>query len=408
MKRQKNYRQLRGKSLARNRLNEIKSRAATPEIRFSETQFQAINNSLFDTVAENPAYGEPPEDRFTNAPLPEFQFDWDEEFFGSATTGNDGLTEKFSSDFPPAGEAPVTSEKAEMTPDESRVIPEETAAGNNTEPGETTITVTFETEPEPQSTVTVTPTQVRFVSVKRQKALAAREAEKLRKPAKRGGTPENKPEARNPSRNPAVFSNTVVTKTDLPAGNKGRGTLFGFAAKTSQNIAGESFRIKSSGQKPEKGISGVEKPSEAPSLIVRRAPSFRSFVISTIHRLMEEQRFLALERESSRLLAREPGTGTKEEPANSETSIPEKSETGFTRWNNPLATAASGGLMRGKNRPGNNNTLPTEKQPATRSSLVRGKPKPAPGSYELNAARITLMEARINAKAISGNMRMKW
>jgi hypothetical protein len=151
-----------------------------------------------------------------------------------------------------------------------------------------------------------------------------------------------------------------------------------------------------------------EKKSEAPSLNVRHAPSFRSFVVSTIQKLMEQQRFLLSEPESSRFLAREFGIGKKEEPAISETSVQEKSQVGITRWNNPLIAAVSTGLGQGAKGKKSKSTLPGEKQPATRSSSKSTKSKPAPGSYELNAARITLMEARINAKAISSNMRMKW
>jgi hypothetical protein len=331
MKRQKNYRKLRRLSPARNRLNEIKSRADAPDKRHSDATVYAENNSLFDENTEKAAYGEPPEDRFNNTPLPDFQFDWDEEFFGTALPDGNELKETIPFELRSVEEVQVTNEDAEVSQENVSVIQEKNNAVNIPEPAEQIPTV--ETEPEQQSTVTVAAAPARFLSVKRQMALAAREAEKMKKP---------------------------------------------------------------------------EKKSEAPSLNVRHAPSFRSFVVSTIQKLMEQQRFLLSEPESSRFLAREFGIGKKEEPAISETSVQEKSQVGITRWNNPLIAAVSTGLGQGAKEKKSKSPLPGEKQPATRSSSKSTKSKPAPGSYELNAARITLMEARINAKAISSNMRMKW
>jgi hypothetical protein len=395
MKRQKNYRQLRSKSSARNRLSEIKSRTVVPDTSQSDATAYAENNNLFDENTEKAAYGELPEDRFDNTPLPDFQFDWDEEFFGTASTGNNGLTESIPFELQPVEEVQAATE-AEVKQEAGSGIQEEITAVNIPEPAEPTPTATVETEPVQKNTVTVTAAPARFVSVKRQMTAEKREVEKMRKP-----------EATKPAGKPGVINNTVVKKTDSPAGKKGR-VAYGLPAKYSQNTSSAAVRTETVSQKPATGISGVEKMSEAPSLNVRHAPSFRSFVVSTIQRLMEQQRFLASEPESSRFLARELGIGKKEETESSDTSAQETGQVGNTRWNNPLIAAASTGLGQGAKGQKSNSALPGEKQPATRSSSARGKSKPAPGSYELNAARITLMEARINAKAISGNMRMKW
>jgi predicted transcriptional regulator len=339
MKRQKNYRQLRGKSTARNRLNEIKSRAVASDINFSDAPVLGENIELFDEKTVTAAIGKPIEDRFEDTPIPEFQFDWDREFFGTASSGSNDFTETIPFELQAVDEVQATTEDAGIMIETSPEIQEEVTAVINAESVEPTPAATVETRPEQSSAATVKAEPARFVSVKRQMAFAAREAEKMRNPEEKS-----------------------------------------------------------------------DKKGETPSLNVRRAPSFRSFVVSTIQRLMDEQRFLASEPESSRFLARELGIGKKEEPEVSDTSAQEKSQGGFTRWNNPLIAASSNGLAHYAGAKGqkSNSSLPEEKQPVTRSSSAGAKLKPAPGSYELNAARITLMEARINARAISSNMRMKW
>ena len=396
MKRQKNYRQLRSKSSARNKLSDIKSRAVAPDTRQSDATVNGANNSLFGEYTENPAYGEPPEDRFDNTPLPDFQFNWDEEFFGTASTENNVLTETIVFESPAVEKEPVAIVNEDAKQDTDSDFQEDITSVNIAEPVEPAPAATVETEPEPERPAVITAVPARFVSVKRRMAEEKRESEKMRKPE---------------ATKPAVIKKVFVKKADSPEGKKIRSVAYGLPAKLGQSTAiNKVERTVANIQKPAKGTSGTEKKSEVPSLNVRHASSFRSFVISTIHRLMEQQRFLALERESSTFFPPVPGTGKREEPAANDTSAKENRPGGTTRWNNPLIAAASAGLAHQAGAKGqkNKNALPEEKQPATRSSLERDKPKPAPESYELNAARITLMEARINAKAISGNMRMKW
>ena len=396
MKRQKNYRQLRSKSSARNKLNEIKSRAVAPGARHSDATVNGANNSLFGEYTENPAYGEPPEDRFDNTPLPDFQFNWDEEFFGTASPGNNGLTETIAFESSAVEKEPVAIVNEDVKQDTDSGLQEDITAVNIAEPVEPAPAATVETEPEPVRPTIIPAAPARFVSVKRRMAEEKREVEKMRKPE---------------ATKPAVIKKSVVMKADSPAGKKFGSVAYGLPAKFGQSTTiNKVERTVAAIQKPATGISGVGKKSEAPSLNVRHASSFRSFVISTIQRLMEQQRFLALERESSTFLPPGTGTGKPEVTAANDTSAKEKIPGGTTRWNNPLITAVSTGLAHQAGAKGqkNKNALPVEKQPATRSSLARGKAKPAPGSYELSAARITLMEARINARAISGNMRMKW
>ena len=407
MKRQKNYRQLQRLSSARNRQNEIKSRAVAPGARHSGATVNGANSSLFGEYAEKPAYGEPPEGRFGNTPLPDFQFNWDEEFFGKESSGSKDFTETIPFEIQPAEEVQAATEDVKVKLEDGSGIHREITAVNIPGPAEPIVMATVETGTEKESTVTVVAATMRFVSVKRQLALAAREAEKMRKPAEKVRAGENKPEATKPE----VIKKAVVKKADSPAGKKVGSVPYGLPAKFGQNtVINKVERTVANIQKPATGISGTEKKSEVPSLNVRHASSFRSFVISTIHRLMEQQRFLAMERESSTLLARGTGTGKKEETEGSNTSAPESSQGGTTRWNNPLIAPASTGLghRAGEKGQKRNSSLRGEKQPATRSSSVRAKSKPAPGNYELNAARITLMEARINARAISSNMRIKW
>ncbi|KAF0193783.1 MAG: hypothetical protein FD166_3643 [Bacteroidetes bacterium] len=345
MKRQKNYRQLRSKSSARNKLNEIKSRAVAPDTRHSGATVNGANNSLFSEYTEKPAYGEPPEDRFANMPLPDFQFNWDEEFFGTASPGNNGLTETIAFESPAVEKEPVAIINEDVKQDTDLVILEDLSAVNIAEPVEPAPAATVETKPEPVRPATVTAAPARFVSVKRQMALAAREAEKMRNPAEKVRTGENKLGSTKPAGKQGVIRKTVLKKADSSAGKKVQGVVYGLPAKFGQStVINKVERALAAIQKPATGISGVGKKSETLSLSVRRVPSFRSFVISTIQRLMEQQRFLALERESSRFLAREPGTGKKEEPAVSDISAQEKIPGGTTRWNNPLIAAASTGL----------------------------------------------------------------
>jgi hypothetical protein len=395
MKRQKNYRQLRSKSSARNKLNEIKSRSVITDTRHSDTTVNAVNKDLFGEYAENPAYGEPPEDRFDNTPLPDFQFDRDEEFFGTALPENNSLTETKPFESQTTEKETFITVSEEVKQDSDSVIQEDVTAINITESVEPTPAATVETEPETEKPKVITSAPARFVSVKRRMAEEKHGAEKIRK---------------QETTKQAVNKNTVVKKADSPARKKVGSMTYGLPPKFGQCTAIYNVeRTVASIQKPATGNSVTEKKREVPSLNVRHASSFRSFVISTIQRLLEQQRFLALERESSTFLPLGPGTGKREETATNDTSALEKSQAGTTRWNNPLITAASTGLAHKAGAKGQkSNRVPGEKQPVTRSSLARGKSKPAPGSYELNAARITLMEARINAKAISGNMKMKW
>lgn len=398
MKRQKNYRQLRGKSTARNRLNEIKSRAVALDINLSDAQVLGENSELFDEKTVTAAIGKPIEDRFEDTPIPEFQFDWDREFFGTESSGSNDFTETIPFELQAIDEVQATTEDANIMVEISTEIQEEITAVNITEPIEPAPAATVETKPEQNSAATLTAEPARFVSVKRQMAFAAREAEKMRNP-----------EATKRTVKPAEIG-TTIKKADSPAGKKVWGAAYGLPAKNRQGAANIPARTETTGLKPATGNSVADKKSEAPSLNVRRAPSFRSFVVSTIQRLMDEQRFLASEPESSRFLARELGIGKKEETEGSYTSAQEISQGGTTRWNNPLIAASSNGLAHYAGAKGqkSNSSLPEEKQPATRSSSAGAKSKPASGSYELNAARITLMEARINARAISSNMRMKW
>jgi hypothetical protein len=364
MKRQKNYRQLRSKSAARNRLNEIKSRPDVPVTRHSDATVQAPDKSLFDEHTEKPAYGEPPEDRFGNTPLPDFQFDWDEEFFGTASPDSHGMSETNPFERQEVDEEPVTVVNEEVKQDADSVIKEDVTAVNISESVAPATVATVETVPDQLKVEIVAAAPARFVSVKRQKAMTAMEAEKMKKPQQAGKTEGN-----------------------------------------------AKVRTKTASRTPATGISGAEKKSEAPALNVRRAPSFRSFVISTIHRLMEEQRFLISEPESTRFLSRELGTGKREEPAASNTGAGETGQGGTTRWDKPYKPAASKSLSYNagaKLQKSYSSRSANEKPSATRSSKAGDKTKPAPGSYQLNAARFTLMEAMINAKAISGNMRMKW
>jgi hypothetical protein len=401
MKRQKNYRQLRSKSSARNRLSEIKSRTVVPGTRHSDATVNELNQGLFGEDAEKPAYGEPPEDRFDNTPLPDFQFDWDEEFFGTASPGSTGLTETIPLGFQSAGEEPAETENTEVNVETGFEMQEEITVVNIAEPVEPIPAATVETEPVQVKVEIVTATPVRFVSVKRQMALAAREAEKMRKPAEQKKAGTKKPETTKSGGKKEVIYNTAAKKADMGKGKKAGSFNYGLPAKLRQN-ATMSFAAESAGQKPETGNSAVPKKSGTPSLNVRHTPSFRSFVISTIQKLIEQKGFSGWEQE---LLSPEPETGIRQEPVDNEPG-----GGGITRWNNPLLASSSAGLghTAGKIGKKSNSSLPGEKQPATRSSLARGKSKPAPKSYQLNAARFTLMEAMLNAKAVSGNMKMKW
>lgn len=343
MKRQKNYRQLRSKSPARNRLNEIKSRAVAPDKHPTDAPVYGENNNFFDEFTDKAVTGEPHEDHFDNVPFLDYQFDWDEKFFETASSGSNDFTETIPFELQTVVEVHSSTEEAAVKMEVGSGVHEEITAVHIAEPIKPTPLAKVENEPVQNGTASVTasPAPARYVSVKRQMALAAREAEKVRKPAEK--------------------------------------------------------------------VKTVKK-SEAPSLNVRRAPSFRSFVISTIHRLMEEQRFLASEPESSRFLSRELGIGKKEEPEGGNISAQETGQGGTTRWNNPLIMAASKGwaLHKGVKGQKSNSSLPLEKQPATRRNSASAKTQPAPVSYKLNAAKISLMEAKINARAISSNMRMKW
>jgi hypothetical protein len=398
MKRQKNYRQLRGKSTARNRLNEIKSRAVASDINLSDAAVHGENSELFDEKSVKAAIGEPIEDRFDNVPFLDYQFDWDEKFFETASSGSNDFTETIPFELQAVDEVQATTEDAGIMVKISPEIQEEITAVINAESVKPTPAATVETRPEQNSAATIKAEPARFVSVKRQMAFAAREAEKMRNP-----------EVTKRAVKPGEIGKTIK-KADSTAGKKVWGAAYGLPAKNRQIAANIPARTETTGQNPATSISVAEKKSEAPSLNVRRAPSFRSFVVSTIQRLMDEQRFLASEPESSRFLARELGIGKKEETEVSNTSAQKTGRSGTTRWNNPLIAASSNGLAHYTGAKGqkSNSSLPEEKQPATRSSSASAKLKPAPGSYELNAARITLMEARINARAISSNMRMKW
>ncbi len=359
MKRQKNYRQLRSKSAARNRLNEIKSRTDTPVARQSNTSVQPPDKSLFDETPEKPDYGEPPEDRFSNTPLPDFQFDWDEEFFGTASPGSNGAMETIAFEIQPVEEKPEITLNEGLKQDTVSLIQTETT-GNNIPETIEPAPVAIEIQPERKSFVNDISTPARFVSVKRQKAIEAKEAEKTKKTSKH----EN-----------------------------------------------SGVKAKSTRQKPASGISEVETKSGPSSLNVRRTPSFRSFVISTIRRLMEEQRFLASEPESSRFLMRELATSKPEEPAESGSNTREPAQGGATRWNKPLNPAASASL--GYNAGAKLQKSYSSKSKGEKPSPKQNKPAGAKSklpdeSFKLNTARFNLMEALINARAITGNMKMKW
>jgi hypothetical protein len=358
MKRQKNYRQLRSKSAARNRLNEIKLRTDATVKRQPDATVQPQGKSLFDEIPEKPDYSEPPEDRFSNMPLPDFQFKWDEEFFGIAQPDGNEVTETFQVETSSVAEKPETSANEGINQDTDSLIEIETSAVNISETVEPA-PFTIEIQPDLRSSVAETITPARFVSVKRRKAIESGKNEKTKKTLTRGNT-------------------QVQTKTTQ--------------------------------QKTATGISKVETKSGPSPLNVRHTPSFRSFVISTIRRLMEEQRFFVSGPESSRFLFRELETGkTKEPPAGDITG--EIVQVGATRWNKPFKQAALKSLA-------NNTGAKPQKSYSVkfrgeRSSLKHikpagGKSKSTDENYKLNIARFNLMEAMINARAISSNMKMKW
>jgi hypothetical protein len=147
-------------------------------------------------------------------------------------------------------------------------------------------------------------------------------------------------------------------------------------------------------------LSNAKSHRTDPTDYVRSMPAFRSFVVSTIRRLIEEQRFLSAEPESSRFLARELGVEMwsegqraegREQRARSKEQRVERSSILIP------STRDTGARSKEQRITSNQQRATSNKQRATGN-----------GQNNLNRERFALMEAMINAKSLYSNMRIRW